>query len=181
MATGDSVNEIVDPLVHTVDSTAAALIASPGFFVEIGVGLAFLVITIAVHGWCLGTISGRFSSRFHRFTPETPTWRISFLVSITITYLAVTHLVETLIWAVPIWQFGVIPNFRDAYFVVLEAYTTLGAGNISLPEPWRLGGPLIAISGLFTFSWTGSVLVYVMTETSRRKALREQSPPPKQP
>ena len=37
-----------------------------------------------------------------------------------------------------------------------------------MPETWRLAGPMIAISGLFTFSWTGSVLVYVMTEIGRR-------------
>jgi hypothetical protein len=29
---------------------------------------------------------------------------------------------------------------------------------------------MIAMSGLFTFSWTGSVLVYVMTESSKRHA-----------
>jgi hypothetical protein len=31
---------------------------------------------------------------------------------------------------------------------------------------------MIAISGLFTFSWTGSVLVYVMSESSKRHAQR---------
>lgn len=65
----------------------------------------------------------------------------------------------------PIWHFGLIPNFRDAYYFVLESYTTLGESTVTLPEAWRLGGPIIAISGLFTFSWTGSVLVYVVTET----------------
>ena len=47
---------------------------------------------------------------------------------------------------------------------MLEAYTTLGEGAVSLPEPWLLIGPIIAMSGLFTFGWTASVLVGIMTE-----------------
>lgn len=47
---------------------------------------------------------------------------------------------------------------------MLESYTTLGEGSVTLPERWRLIGPIIAMSGLFTFGWTGSVLVNVMTE-----------------
>ena len=74
------------------------------------------------------------------------------------------HLIETLIWAAPLYVSGIIPNLRDAYYYVLESYTTLGEGNISLPYAWRLIGPIIAISGLFTFGWTGSVLVNVMSD-----------------
>ena len=48
---------------------------------------------------------------------------------------------------------------RDSYYFVLESYTTLGEGNVTLPDRWRLLGPIIGMSGLFTFGWTGSVLV----------------------
>jgi len=62
---------------------------------------------------------------------------------------------------------GLIPSMRDSYYFVLENYTTLGEGNVRLPDQWRLLGPIIAISGLFTFGWTGSVLVSIMTEFGR--------------
>ena len=74
------------------------------------------------------------------------------------------HLLETLLWATPIYVMGLIPGMRDSYYYVLESYTTLGEGNVRLPHQWRLVGPIIAISGLFTFGWTGSVLVNVMTD-----------------
>ena len=47
---------------------------------------------------------------------------------------------------------------------MLESYTTLGEGTVTLPDSWRLIGPMIAMSGLFTFGWTGSVLVSVMSD-----------------
>ena len=61
---------------------------------------------------------------------------------------------------------------RDSYYYVLESYTTLGEGSISLPDRWRLVGPIIAMSGLFTFGWTGSVLVNIMTEFGKLDRVR---------
>ncbi|MGO4837464.1 ion channel, partial [Rhizobiaceae sp. 2RAB30] len=61
------------------------------------------------------------------------------------------------------------------YYFVLESYTTLGAGNIALPDQWRLLGPSIAMSGLFTFGWTGSVLVSIMTEFGKLDRIRARN------
>ena len=123
-----------------------------------------LVVVIVVHGWCLSRVSKLFATRFALYTPLTPRWRVSLLMSTTVALLVVIHLFETFLWTLPIWRLGMIPNLRNAYYYVLEAYTTLGEGKVALPNEWRLAGPVIAISGLFTFGWTGSVLVYVMNQ-----------------
>jgi hypothetical protein len=167
MATGDVVTQSVHPILQTVDTAVASGLATPGIFTEIGLGVAYLVVIVTVHGWCLGMISTAFGRRWSKVTPHTRPWRVRILVSTTITLLAMTHFFETLLWTLPIWKLEAIPKVRDAYYYVLEAYTTLGEGSVVLPNSWRLAGPIIAISGLFTFSWTGSVLVYIMTETGR--------------
>jgi hypothetical protein len=168
MATEDSVAKAVEPLLRTVDSG----IMQPNTLTELGFCLFIAVIMISVHGWCVGSVSHRFAASLENLPRTAAAWRISLLVSLTIASLALVHLLETLIWVVPIWWMGLIPTFRDTYLYVLEAYTTLGKGQVALPEDWRLVGPMIAISGLFTFSWTGSVLVYVMSESSKRHAHR---------
>ena len=168
MATEDSVAKAVEPLLHTVDSG----IIHPNTMTELGFSLIIAVLMISVHGWCVGSVSHRFATSLENLPRTAAGWRVSLLVSVTIASLALVHLLETLIWVVPIWWLGLIPTFRDAYLYVLEAYTTLGKGQVALPEDWRLVGPMIAISGLFTFSWTGSVLVYVMSESSKRHAHR---------
>ncbi len=88
---------------------------------------------------------------------STAHWQINLLLAIAIGSLTILHLIETLLWATPIYVAGLIPGMRDSYYYVLESYTTLGEGKVSLPHQWRLIGPIIAISGLFTFGWTGSV------------------------
>jgi hypothetical protein len=168
MADTDIVTQTVDPVLDTVGSTLASGFENPGLLTELGAGLLVLVLVISVHGWCMGAVSKFFAIRFARFGPDAAQWRVSFLVSITVGLLATVHLVETLLWVLPIWWFGFIDGFRDSFYFVLESYTTLGAAKVALPEAWSLTGPMIAISGLFTFSWTGSVMVYVVSETGRR-------------
>ena len=67
-----------------------------------------------------------------------------------------------------------IPDMRDSYYFVLESYTTLGEGAVRCRDEWRLVGPIIAMSGLFTFGWTGSVLVSVMNEFSKLDRARAE-------
>ncbi len=139
-------------------------VAAPEPFIEILVGMVGLIVIIFVHGAALRIINRRFNHRWVRVNAGTPHWRVNLLLAATIAALSLTHFAETLIWAIPISTAGMIPEMRDSYFFVLQSYTTLGAGNVDLPDQWRLIGPIIAMSGLFTFSWTAGVLVSVMTE-----------------
>jgi hypothetical protein len=168
MADDSLVRDAVDPALKTVDTTVVSSLTDPGLITELGFGLLVLVLLIAVHGWCMGSISKFFAVRFARFGPQTAQWRVNGLVGVTIALLISVHILETLIWVIPIWWFGLISGFRDTFYFVLESYTTLGDSDIELPHTWRMIGPMIAISGLFTFSWTGSVMVYVVNETGRR-------------
>ncbi len=143
--------------------------------VELVLATLILVPIIVVHGWCLGRLSKVFSTHFALYTPATERWRVTTLTGLTITALVFIHLLETLLWTVPLLWIGILGNFRDAYYYVLEAYTTLGEGTLYLPDQWRLVGPVIAISGLFTFGWTASVLVYVMGQTGKLHAERSKA------
>lgn len=158
-------------------STAVTAVATnlTDSMVELLLATLVLVPVIVVHGWLLGRTSKIFSTHFALYTPETARWRVTVLVGLTITSLVFIHLLETLLWTVPLLWLGIISNFRDAYYYVLEAYTTLGEGTLYLPDQWRLVGPVIAISGLFTFGWTGSVLVYVMSQTGKLHAERSKA------
>ena len=131
---------------------------------EIAIGTIGLVIVIFFHGTGVRLINRRYSAVWVKVDATTPHWHVNLLLVLVVTAFAVVHLVETLIWAVPIHRLGLLPNLRDSYYYVLEAYTTLGEGAVSLPETWLLIGPIIAMSGLFAFGWTASVLVGIMAE-----------------
>lgn len=156
-------------------------LSAPNPVLEIALGTVTLVVIIFVHGAGIRAINQRFSKSWVRMDHATPHWRINLLLACTIGALAILHFAETLLWSLPLSALGLIPSMRDSYYYVLESYTTLGDGKVSLPDQWRLIGPIIAMSGLFTFGWTGSVLVSMMTEFSkldrlRARRLRETAP-----
>ena len=149
----------------------------PDPILEVAFGMLGLVLVMFVHGAGIRLINRHYSAAWVKVRPVTAHWRINLLLAVVITAFAVVHLVETLIWAVPIHRLGILPTLRDSFYYVLESYTTLGDGTVALPEPWRLVGPMIAMSGLFTFGWTGSVLVGIMnqfSELDRQRARRHQ-------
>jgi len=139
-------------------------ISNPNPLLEVAIGTVGLVAVMFFHGIGIRFINRRYSAAWVRVDANTPHWRVNLLLAAVIAAFAVVHLIETLMWAVPMHRLGIISDLRDAYYYVLESYTTLGEGAVSLPDQWRLIGPIIAMSGLFTFGWTGSVLVGIMTE-----------------
>ena len=153
---------------------------NPGPVLEVLAGTIGLVAIIFVHGAGIRAINRRFSQAWVHVTPATRHWRVNLLLALVIGSMALLHLLETLMWAVPLHLLNILPGLRDSYYYVLESYTTLGEGAVELPERWRLIGPIIAMSGLFTFGWTGSVLVSIMTEfgkLDRSKATRDRRRP----
>lgn len=159
------------------------MIAEPEFnpLLELTAGTLGLVVVIIVHGTGVRWIS-RYSSREWIHVAASPSHlRVNLHFARVIGALATLHLFETLLWALPIRGYGLL-SLRDAYYLVLGAYTTIGSGLVRLPEQWRLLAPIIAMSGLFTFGLTGSVLVAIMVDLGRidrSTASREERDPMK--
>ena len=77
------------------------------------------------------------------------------------------HIVEILIWASALTIAGFIKHTSDAVYFCANAYTTLGMGSLDVGDQWRNISPIIGISGLFTFAWTTSALVDVVSSNGR--------------
>ena len=143
---------------------------------EMLIGLFILTVVILVHGVGVRLVYRHFTRTWEKSGSKMTSWHYNAVVSVAAASLAALHLLVTLMWALPIFWSGLIPGLRDAYFFVLENYTTLGDDTVRLPKDWRLIGPVIAISGLFNFGWTASVFVNMMHDVGtldRLQARRE--------
>ena len=64
---------------------------------------------------------------------------------------------------------GLVRDWRAAGFFAGNTYTTIGYGTFILPFAWRMLAPIIAISGLLTFGWSGSVIVDLLGRCQKIK------------
>lgn len=70
-------------------------------------------------------------------------------------------LVESAIWAATYVAIGAFDGFEPALYFSVVTYTTLGYGDITPHEGWRLVAALQAATGIVMFGWTMALLLAV--------------------
>jgi hypothetical protein len=117
--------------------------------------------------------------RRSKIVAEHPTeWRADVLLGGVIIMMLTVHLFETGVWTTLLVGSHLVRSWSDAGFFAANTYTTLGYGTVILPKAWKMLAPIMAISGMFTFGWTGSVLVDIVGRINRLKDLAENRGPP---
>ncbi len=122
-------------------------------------GGAMLVFIVLFHGAGIRAITGHLVRRSQYILSHPTFWRADLLMGSTVFALLALHVVEIFIWAASMIYSGMLSDWRTAGFFAGNTYTTIGYGNFVLPLRWNMMAPIIAISGLFTFGWSASVLV----------------------
>ena len=153
----------------------------------VGIGSIILVGIVMFHGSGLHLIMTsheRWRGRLFRHRAHTA--GAVFVFGWGVFLMLALQIIEIVIWAFLVNCLGLIKNVHDVIYFCANTYTTLGMGKMELERPWRLISPIIAISGLFTFAWTTSALVDLVTahrqlvqqldemRRNRRKALAEK-------
>jgi hypothetical protein len=140
---------------------------------DLAFGGGVLMIVMLVHAIGLRVLGDHVSRRVHSVLRRPSLWHADLLMGSIIFLLLALHLFEIFVWSSALVFSGLIPNWHDAGFFAGNTYTTIGYGNFVLTSQWEMVAPIMAISGLFTFGWSGSVLVdYVRRIQQIRDAAR---------
>jgi len=126
---------------------------------DLMLGGAMLIFIMLVHTAGVRATSNRVLKRSNALLARPSRWRADVLMSGMVFALLGLHLLEVFAWAAALVYSGLVPDWRTAGFFAGNTYTTIGYGSVVLPDGWKMLAPIIAISGLFTFGWTGSMLV----------------------
>lgn len=129
-------------------------------FPDLVFGGALLVGVVLLHGLGIRFVATHFYRRSAWLAGRPhSSLRLDVLLGVVIFMLLAIHLFEVVLWTAALVYSRLVTDWRIAAFFAANTYTTLGYGNFVLPQQWTMMAPIIAISGLFTFGWTGSVLV----------------------
>jgi Ion channel len=127
---------------------------------EILFGAAGLVLSLLFHGFGMAYVQKK-NRDYQRLAPFRFRRQVTF--SLLIFLLLCTHLVEVLLWAAALVFIGAVPVIRDAFYYAAVTYTTLGYNESTLSHEWRIIAPMMAMSGVFAFGWTTSVLFAIVS------------------
>ena len=79
-----------------------------------------------------------------------------------ISALMVIHVLEVSLWALTYLFLDVTPAGHDVLYFAFVNYTTLGYGDITPVERWKLLGPLTAMNGVLLFGWSTAFIYAVL-------------------
>lgn len=148
---------------------------------DVALGGGMLLLIILIHAAGVRAVTSHVAKRSKVIMQHPRTWRADLLMAQSVLGLLLLHLAETVVWATALVQGGLVASWRAAGFFAGNTYTTVGYGNFVLPVGWEMVAPIIAISGLFTFGWSGSVLVDIVARCQRIKDAADASRHPAAP
>jgi hypothetical protein len=179
-----------DPVQAGASSTQAGVTGTaPGLLVEDALtqalpvpdmlfGGSMLVAIVMFHAFWIRLISGGFIRRSRGAGFNTRLWRADLLFALSVVALLSLHMAEIFLWSAALVAGNIVDGWAKASFFAANCYTALGE-PFALPHAWRLLPPIIAISGIFTFAWTASVLVnFVARYNDLRAQLLDKGEPP---
>jgi hypothetical protein len=141
-------------------------------------GGAMLIVIVLVHAAGVRSVTGQVVRRSQEIMQRPRAWRADVLMSGIVFLLLALHLAEIGIWSAALIYSDLVKDWRAAAFFAGNTYTTIGYGDVILPPGWKMLAPIIAISGLFTFGWSGSVLVDLVGRCQKIKDAAGGPPSP---
>lgn len=82
-----------------------------------------------------------------------------------VTVLMIAHLAEVIVWSLVYAVVDVAPGGTDLIYFAFVNYATLGYGDVTPVERWRLLGPMTAMNGVLLFGWSTAVIFEVLRMT----------------
>ncbi|MGB4914239.1 MAG: hypothetical protein WBO95_19335 [Candidatus Dechloromonas phosphoritropha] len=137
-------------------------------------GGSVLVAVVIVQAIGIRLLTARFEKRALDIEKGPAWWSVDLLLGFTVFRMLGLHLASIVLWSAALFYGGIIPEWGPAARFVALSYTTLGSDRV-LSAEWHMLSPIIAISGMFTFAWTASVLVNIIGRCDELRGVRQNT------
>jgi Ion channel len=128
------------------------------------IGCIVSVINIMIHALVTVGAVGIARSAGLRYAAR-PRLDLMVVMVATAAVLMLAHTLEVFVWALAYAIVGAAPAGSDLLYFAFVNYTTLGYGDITPVQVWRLTGPMTAMNGILMFGWSTALLFEVLRKT----------------
>jgi len=125
---------------------------------QITIGTILLVICALLH---ILITSRVIRALQHHIGPDAhPLLRGNFvLTALVFSVFLASHTLHLYIWAFTLLALGALPGYEAAIYFSLVTYTTVGYGDLTLGEEFRILGAMASVTGILLFGFTTAFLV----------------------
>lgn len=128
------------------------------------VGIAVSSGNIAIHAIVMASVLSAVRAASHRATGN-PSLRLVAVMSAAVSVLMAAHIAEVIVWSIVYAVAGAAPPDADLIYFAFVNYSTLGYGDVTPVERWRLLGPMTAMNGILLFGWSTAVIFEILRKT----------------
>jgi hypothetical protein len=82
-----------------------------------------------------------------------------FWISAIVLFMFLVSIFEAVIWAISYIALDAIQTMEQALYFSIVTFTTLGFGDITLSENWRLLASFEAANGIIVFGWSTAIVM----------------------
>jgi hypothetical protein len=138
------------------------------FVTFIAAGL--VAVTVAVHAGGFALLL-RSLMKSHAALPK-QAWPIAWLLIRATWCLILIHVAEITVWALFYWWWGCLPDAESGFYFSGVTYATIGYGDLVLPKPWRMLGPVEGLTGILMCGLSAGLFFALVSRiyTSRAEA-----------
>src|SRR5262245_37180159 len=129
------------------------------------VGGSISVCNIVIHAVVMAAVvwAARTAGQKHTSRPSS---RLIAVMIATVLVLMAAHASEVIVWSLAYAIVDAAPKGTDLLYFAFVNYTTLGYGDVTPVERWRLIGPMTAMNGVLMFGWSTAVIFEVLRRTA---------------
>ncbi len=131
-------------------------------FIQIFIGSLLIIATIVVEVLFIQLAIKSLRRWGARYLEARQLFRQIIVLSAATLWLLAALSLAIWIWAFAFWQMHIFDTLERALYFSMVAFTTLGFGDITLPQNWRLLSGMIAANGLVLFGLNTAFLIEIL-------------------
>lgn len=129
------------------------------FFEEILIAAAMVAGTVFFHAVIISALAAGFRATSSRVWGPMRFVRDAVVLSIESLILMAAHAVEVAAWAFLFLNIEAFATVEESLYFASVAYTTLGFGDLLMPEEWRVLAGALAANGMLLFGLSAAFLL----------------------
>lgn len=138
--------------------------------IQLTIGTVVILVTVLIAAIFINAAIWAKQKAGHWIVRQPHNHRFVAVLAATILWVQVASTLCTWLWALVYLAIGAFDSLEEAVYFSIVSFTTLGFGDILLPEKWRLLSGLAAANGLLMFGFFTAFIVEMMRRVRQDQA-----------